>query len=57
MRRILFFVISMSGLTHPSVVCDQQYVAWLKKVDDDVHKSGIDKAERGNGTGRELWML
>ena len=33
--------------------CDQQYVVWLKKVDDDVHKSGIDKAERGNGTGRE----
>ena len=32
---------------------DQQYVVWLKKVDDDVHKSGIDKAERGNGTGRE----
>ena len=53
MRRILFFVISMSGLTHPSVVRDQQYVAWLKKVDDDVRKSDIDKAERGNGTGRE----
>ena len=32
---------------------DQKYVAWLKKVDDDVHKSGIDKAERGYGTGRE----
>ena len=33
--------------------CDQEYVAWLKNVDDDVHKSGIDKAKRGNGTGRE----
>jgi len=35
---------------------DQQYVAWLKKVDYDVRKSGIEKAERagrGNGTGRE----
>ena len=32
---------------------DQEYVAWLKKVDDDVRKSGIDKAKRGNGSGRE----
>jgi len=32
---------------------DQQYVAWLKKVDEDVRKSGIDKAKRGNSTGRE----
>ena len=33
--------------------CDQEYVAWLKNVDDDVRKSGIDKAKRGNGTDRE----
>jgi len=35
---------------------DQQYVAWLKKVDYDVRKSGIEKAERagrGNGTDHE----
>jgi len=32
---------------------DQQYVAWLKKVDNDVRKSGNEKAKRDNGTGRE----
>ena len=39
---------------------DQQYVAWLKKVDDDVRKSGIEKAERagrGNDAGSEWGML
>ena len=29
---------------------DQKYVAWLKKVDDDVRKSGIDKAKHVNGS-------
>ena len=51
MGRILIFVISMSGLTPPSVL-----VAWLKKEDDDVRKSGTEKADRvgcENGTGRE----
>ena len=35
---------------------DQQYVAWLKKVDDDVRKCEREKAEwagRDKGTGRE----
>ena len=32
---------------------DQQYMAWLKKVDDDVRKCECEKAERGNDAGRE----
>ena len=35
---------------------DQQYMAWLKKVDDDVHKCEHEKAEeaeRDKGTGHE----
>ena len=35
---------------------DQQYMAWLKKVDDDVRKCKRKKAERAGrdkGTGRE----
>ena len=32
---------------------DQQYVTSLKKVHDDVRKSGIDKAKSDNGSGRE----
>ena len=56
MTRILIGVISMSGLTRGSLHRDQQYMEWLKKVNEDLRKGGRAKADiagRDKGTARE----
>ena len=56
MTRILIGVISMSGFDTWITRRDEQYIEWLKKVDEDVRKcerAKADRAGRDKGAARE----